>query len=416
LKEKYVLSMLLLASLLLMASFSLVSTGKGHGVIRVPANYPTIQEAVNAAAPGSIILVDSGTYLEHLVLNKTLKLVGQDKANTTIDGGGNGTAITVVADDVLIDGFTIRNAELGVHLYESHNSTISGNIVTSNWGGGVLSENSTGNIIIDNIMTQNGWCIPGALYVGGAIDLWNSSNNFICGNILTNNTVFGLSLRPANYNLIYNNVIINEYTGIELFYYSAENIIHHNNFVNNYENVHLWESGNNIWDDGVEGNYWDSYDGLDDGSGSRVAGDGVGDTDLPYLGVDNYPLIAPYGSISIVWENNAYPVTLLSNSTVSTFRFIQADKKITFTLRGPLDTIGYCNITILLNLANITLQATITENQTHITIHFTNYFGYTPYNIEIIGTWVIPEYLSYLILTLFLTATLLTAIIHKRKK
>jgi hypothetical protein len=46
-----------------------------------------------------------------------------------------------------------------------------------------------------------------------------------------------------------------------------------------------------------EGNYWSDYTGLDDGSGvglfgeSRVAGDGIGDTETPHLGYDWYPLM-----------------------------------------------------------------------------------------------------------------------------
>jgi len=40
-----------------------------------------------------------------------------------------------------------------------------------------------------------------------------------------------------------------------------------------------------------EGNHYSSYRGLDDGTGDRVAGDGIGDTDIPYLGRDMYPLM-----------------------------------------------------------------------------------------------------------------------------
>jgi hypothetical protein len=48
------------------------------------------------------------------------------------------------------------------------------------------------------------------------------------------------------------------------------------------------DAGGNTWDNGCEGNYWSSY------SGSDLNGDGIGDTNLPGEGVDNYPLMNLY--------------------------------------------------------------------------------------------------------------------------
>ena len=65
------------------------------------------------------------------------------------------------------------------------------------------------------------------------------------------------------------------------------------------------------WDDGAGGgNYWNDYAGVDDGSGGRAAGDGVGDTLIPhpqftywqwygYYNLDNYPLMYPYPILDI---------------------------------------------------------------------------------------------------------------------
>ncbi|MHA1583335.1 MAG: hypothetical protein ACTSYM_12685, partial [Candidatus Baldrarchaeia archaeon] len=73
----------LLLMFLISFSFSLsfldlfqVSAGVGQEIIRVPVNYSTIQEAINAAASGSIILVSSGVYCENLVIDKDLTLIG----------------------------------------------------------------------------------------------------------------------------------------------------------------------------------------------------------------------------------------------------------------------------------------------------------------------------------------------------
>jgi hypothetical protein len=50
----------------------------------------------------------------------------------------------------------------------------------------------------------------------------------------------------------------------------------------------------------LEGNFWSDYTGVDDGSGTEkhaIAGDGIGDTDIPYpsLNFDNFPLVTEFG-------------------------------------------------------------------------------------------------------------------------
>ena len=45
-------------------------------VLVVPRDYATIQAAVNAAAPGSTVRVEPGTYTEQLVIDKDLTLTG----------------------------------------------------------------------------------------------------------------------------------------------------------------------------------------------------------------------------------------------------------------------------------------------------------------------------------------------------
>lgn len=52
--------------------------------IVVPRDYPTIQAAVDAAAPGSIIKVRAGTYTEQVVIAKDLTLIGAGLGSTTI--------------------------------------------------------------------------------------------------------------------------------------------------------------------------------------------------------------------------------------------------------------------------------------------------------------------------------------------
>lgn len=48
------------------------------------ADFERIQDAVNASEDGDTIRVFAGTYYENVVVNKTLSLVGNGSANTTI--------------------------------------------------------------------------------------------------------------------------------------------------------------------------------------------------------------------------------------------------------------------------------------------------------------------------------------------
>jgi len=423
LEEKRILPIILLTLSLLCLRISLVFAGEEENIIRVPSDYPTIQEAINAAAPASTILVESGVYYEHVVVSKTLKLIGQNKVNTVIDGNGSGTVITLSADNVVVDGFTIRNGTQGIYINQSRNSTVRSNIVKLH-SEGIILEESNNSAILNNMLTRIGHGAPlEGLVWGTALALTNSFNNSVAGNILVNNNYRGLVLGYSDNNSIHDNIIADNYEPVHIGS-SSENAIHHNNFVGNSEEVVIQDSFNNTWDNGVKGNYWDSYTGLDDGSGGRVTGDGVGDTDLPYQGVDNYPLISPCGPVPAMWEDTAYPVELVSNSTVSSFRFVQADKKIAFNTRGPADTAGFCNLTIpksllrdnpwkiLLNGTDITPQATITENQTHTTIYFN--YSHSNYNIQVIGTWVIPEFPVHSLLTLILILTSIIILLKRR--
>lgn len=60
-----------------------------------------------SARPGDTVRVPAGTYQEHLWIDKPVTLVAD--GSVTIDGGGSGDIIEVVAPDVTIRGFVIRN-------------------------------------------------------------------------------------------------------------------------------------------------------------------------------------------------------------------------------------------------------------------------------------------------------------------
>ena len=70
--------------------------------------YSSLQEAINGASEGMNILVSSGLYYEHIQVNKSLILIGENKYKTIIDGSGNGTVFQVKADNVSISETTVQ--------------------------------------------------------------------------------------------------------------------------------------------------------------------------------------------------------------------------------------------------------------------------------------------------------------------
>jgi Right handed beta helix region len=90
-----------------------VDTASGV-VRRVPQDYPSIQVAVDAAAPGDLILVDRGVYTEAVfVVTPSLTLRGVDRNAVILDGQFSlGTGIMVGANGVAIENMTARNYTL----------------------------------------------------------------------------------------------------------------------------------------------------------------------------------------------------------------------------------------------------------------------------------------------------------------
>lgn len=329
-----------------------------------PADFSTIQEAVIAANPGDTILVRNGTYSEHVVVDRALTLLGQDRSFTIIDGALNGTAIELTTNNIRISAFTIRSGYRGIHI-KSDQNTISNNNITLNTYEGLLVEDSVGNTITNNLIHSNG---EDGIYMintrnntlqRNSIAFNNWTGIFVetaHGEIITNNTVdhnekFGVRCDDCRRISITGNTISrNTLAGINLFN-TTDSDFHHNNFIDNTEQIDSFLSLN-AWDNGVEGNFWSNYNGTDFYSGSdqnESRSDGIGDD--PYLvdeaNQDNYPLMRPARLYDAgTWDNEAYTISVTSNSTVSQFNLSKADKRLSFMVDGAATAVGFSRVTI----------------------------------------------------------------------
>lgn len=86
--------------------------GSGAATITVPEDHPTIQEAVDAASPGDLILIEPGVYNEAVkVATDNLTIRGLDRNEVILDGEfelDNGIFV-VEADGVAVENMTARN-------------------------------------------------------------------------------------------------------------------------------------------------------------------------------------------------------------------------------------------------------------------------------------------------------------------
>jgi len=324
---------LLIAVLLLTIVFSGCSeketTNKNSGAPKKEIGF--IQNLINNASEGDTINIPSGTYYENVIVNKSIKLIGENKDTTIIYGNTEDSVVVIEADYVTIANFTIQNSDYGygIELYYRNNNTITNNDIKSIDNAGVYLEYSSDNIIKDNILTENRVGIDLAVdcyrndindneitsHIDTGICLGRrSSNNFVTGNKIDTCKYNGILITiEANDNILSTNIISNCYYGIDMDISSENNIItnnnlssndifgiavednssnnniiYSNNFIGNSRNAH--DMSDNHWDNGAIGNYWSDYTGIDNDS------DGVGDTPYNIEGEDNkdsYPLMNP---------------------------------------------------------------------------------------------------------------------------
>ncbi|UCE39134.1 MAG: right-handed parallel beta-helix repeat-containing protein [Thermoplasmata archaeon] len=242
--------------------FEFASTS-GSITIYVPTNYPTIQDAINAAKDGDTVYVFSGTYYENVLVNKTINLTGENRDNTIIDVSDG--VVRITSDYVNVSGFTITGATTTTGIIiESDYDTIAGNKFSTTEIGIYISR-SNGINVMDNNMFDNGIYIE-----GDSLEHWNTHN------IDISNTV---NDRPIHYwkdrtegmvpfdagqvilaNCTNVNVeaqaITNVYVGISLGFSFNNNIINNGvSLCRNAYSIYLYHSsGNNIVGNFVQNN------------------------------------------------------------------------------------------------------------------------------------------------------------------
>ncbi|HJM95239.1 MAG TPA: hypothetical protein QF698_04140, partial [Candidatus Marinimicrobia bacterium] len=170
------------------------------GILYVPGEYATIQEAIDAAWFGQTVQVAAGTYVENINFNgKNISVIGVDQATTIIDGDSSEAVVMFRNGETrsaLLQNFTITNGNAsnssvsygdgggGVHIRYS-SPTLKDLIVTSNYasdyGGGVAIYGDS-NPLLDNIAISEN-----SASRGGGLCVFKHANVVIQNTIISNN-------------------------------------------------------------------------------------------------------------------------------------------------------------------------------------------------------------------------------------
>jgi len=166
------------------------------------ANYTTIQDAVDVAVDGDTILVYNGTYLEAVVIDVSISLIGNGSVDTTVNASNVDDVIEVQAHNTNISHLEITGGRSGtygagiylngvrdcrindtvimdcsnaVYALDSWLIDVSDNILNDNINTGITLDNSTNSRIINNNCSDDAY---------GIVLLSGSDGNYLQDNIM----------------------------------------------------------------------------------------------------------------------------------------------------------------------------------------------------------------------------------------
>ena len=202
-------------------------------------DYTSIQDAINAASPGDTILVGDGEYAGDIIVNKSVSLIAENRYGAVINGSGgvysippdptSGAGIIIKANDVLVDGFIIKNIPSGgdgIIISGERNNIIlrNLNITAEDFVISIASapSDTLSNITIENVTAfdtdsppdQHGWDIGGV----------DAITNLTLRNIYTETYIFSVRAFNSMANIYVENVTVKSNMSATIGILNAPNI------------------------------------------------------------------------------------------------------------------------------------------------------------------------------------------------
>ena len=277
----------------------LILTVDDDAPVETPADFSTIQSAINAATAGDTINVVAGTYNENIVIGKSLTVRGANAgivatetrgSESIIDAQLAGFGVFIIGTETIatLDGFTVENYEeagilagafsppeedpFEVHilnnivnapsaLIDAHNNNIQigdgttgtiigndvsgANLESEDWSGSGILVVGSSNVLISNNFAHD--CEGGIAIAGYAYNLRPSANNNLIKDNLVKDCEAGISVQGNSIGtIISDNDVLNNNVGIESMAYdlswwggelSTPSVteIYHNNIIGNVD-------------------------------------------------------------------------------------------------------------------------------------------------------------------------------------
>lgn len=209
---------------------------------RFPAGAVALQPLIDATPTGGTLTLEPRVYAAPGRIDRTMRIEGAP--GTIVDGGGIGSILTVLANDVIVIGITFRNSgerhettDSAIRL-RGRNGIFKDNVIEDCLFGFELKQ-SDGNIIRRNRIGSKD--LPQALR-GDSIRVWYSNGNRIEDNDIVNvrDTVIWYSTDT----IVTGNRILDSRYGIHLMY-SHKNKLEKNSFLSNTVGIFLMYANEN---------------------------------------------------------------------------------------------------------------------------------------------------------------------------
>jgi len=159
--------------------------GSGFG------NYSSIQQAIQNASEGDTVFIYnlSSPYNESFIVNKYIRILGQDQATTMINGDYTTRVVTINADHVHLENLTICNSgeyPENAGLYSHADNILISHCSFYRTKSGIYFHNSMGNNVNSCTFHTN----------GEGIYLNNTRDTYVTSNIFSNNA-FGIHTKDS---------------------------------------------------------------------------------------------------------------------------------------------------------------------------------------------------------------------------
>ena len=190
-------------------------------ILNVPADFDRIEDAVDAAAPGDVIEVESGVYTDRTEI--------RGASNLTLQGIDTGAGLPIIrpsaeedgfrvreSSDIVITGFRFEGGERGVRVRDASSNI---EIVSNEFDGvevGVRIRDGSGHIVLANDIRNS--------LTGGGIRVREASNVEIDGNTVANLADDGIRIRESSDVTVTDNHI-NETTGDGIDLRESTNVV-----------------------------------------------------------------------------------------------------------------------------------------------------------------------------------------------